>query len=155
MVEILDPKKIGDLLWVLNKLVFYVESSKNDTTRRSLYQYLRKYTSVLMEWEMALLDGNVLKDIDWDDLRKEAGYDDYGHTTRLLRDIEKLYKLAVLVGDGQLKNNILRALYDATNVFLEHIIALGEPESEPVSDKEVDEIERRLEEIMRAIRSPS
>jgi len=143
-----DPKGIGDLTWLLNRIYYYTKIAKYEI-RDNLLNYLRKYTNVLMQWEMALVDGNVPKNIDWTDLKIETDYEIDNHqVTRILRDIEKLYKLAILVEDKQLKNEILRMLFQTTNHFLDYVIALeGEPIDESEIDKDLNEVERRLEEI--------
>jgi hypothetical protein len=146
-----NPQKIGELTWLLDKIYFYARDSKSDFTRKNFLYYLRKYSNVLMEWEMALVDGKVPKNIDWSDLKRQADYDYEGQPTRILRNIEKLYKLAVLVDDKELKNEVLRLLFQATNLYLDQVIALedGEPLDEANIDKELNEIEKRLEELMK------
>jgi hypothetical protein len=146
-----NPQKIGDLTWLLDKIFFYARDSKNEFLRKNFLYYLSKYSNALMEWEMALVDGKVPKNIDWTDLRNETTYDNNGQPTRILRDIEKLYKLAVLVEDKELKNEILRLLFQATNLFLDHVVALedNQPIDEANIDKELNEIEKRLEELMK------
>jgi len=143
-----NPQKIGDLTWLLNKIYFYAKDSRSDFTRKNFLYYLRKYTNVLMQWNMALLDGKVPKNIDWTDLRNETTYDNC-QTARILRDIEKLYKLAVLVEDKQMKKEVLRLLFEASNLFLDHVVALEENGSidDAEVNKELNEIEKRLEEI--------
>ena len=146
-----NPQKIGDLTWLLDKIYFYARDSKSEATRKNFLYYLQKYSNALMEWEMALVDGKVPKNIDWTDLRNELTYDNNGQPTRILRDIEKLYKLAVLVENKELKNEVLRLLFETTNLFLDHVIALEdkEPIDEANVDKELNEIEKRLEELMK------
>jgi len=146
-----DPKHIGDLTWLLDKIYFYAKDSRSEFTRKNFLYYLRKYTNVLMEWNMALIEeGKVPKNIDWIDIRNETTYDNNGQPTRILRDIEKLYKLAVLVEDKQLKNEVLRLLFEASNIFLDYVIALEDKESvdEVEVDKELEEIEKRITELM-------
>ncbi|ALG97192.1 hypothetical protein AVT97_gp29 [Sulfolobales Virus YNP2] len=152
MVQIPEPspKHIGDLTWVLDKIYFYAKTSKSESTRKNFIKYLNKYSNVLMEWEMALVDGKVPKDIDWSDLKKETDYSNNGQVTRILRDVEKLYKLAVLVEDKQMKNEVLRLLFEASNLFLDHVIALEDKGSvdETKVDKELNEIEKRITELI-------
>ena len=98
---------------------------------------------------MALLDGKVPKNIDWDDVKRQANYDYEGQVTRILRNIEKLFKLAVLVEDKELKNEVLKLLPDTTNLFLEHVTTLEDEGSidEVKINKELNEIEKRVEEL--------
>jgi len=146
-----NPQEIGSLTWLLDKIYFYAKGSKSETTRNNFLYYLRKYSNALMEWESALLEGKVPKNIDWTDLRNETTYDNNGQPTRILRNIEKLYKLAILVEDKELRNEILRLLFQATNLFLDYVIALEDKESidEANIDKELKEIEKRIEELMK------
>jgi len=146
-----NPQKIGEITWLLNKIYFYAKGSKSEATRNNFLYYLRKYSNALMEWESALLEGKVPKNIDWSDLGNETTYDNNGQPTRILRDIEKLYKLAVLIEDKELKKEVLRLLFETTNLFLDHVIALEdkEPIDEANVDKELNEIEKRIEELMK------
>ncbi|MCQ4450497.1 MAG: hypothetical protein NO110_07380 [Sulfolobales archaeon] len=146
-----NPQEIGNLTWLLGKIYFYAKGSKSEATRNNFLYYLQKYSNALMEWESALLEGKVPKNIDWSDLKRQADYDYEGQSTRILRDIEKLYKLAVLVEGKELRNEILRLLFQATNLFLDYVIALEdkEPIDEANVDKELKEIEKRLEELMK------
>jgi hypothetical protein len=146
-----NPQEIGNITWLLDKIYYYTKDSKSDFTRKNFLHYLQKYTDALMEWEMALLDGKVPKNIDWNDVKRQANYDHEGQVTRILRNIEKLFKLAILVEDKELKNEVLKLLFDTTNLFLEHVTALEDEGSidEVKINKELNEIEKRVEELMK------
>jgi hypothetical protein len=146
-----NPQEIGNITWLLDKIYYYAKDSKSDFTRKNFLHYLQKYTNTLMEWEMALLDGKVPKNIDWNDVKRQVNYDYEGQVTRILRNIEKLFKLAVLVEDKELKNEVLKLLFDTTNLFLEHVTALEDEESidEVKINKELNGIEKRVEELMK------